>query len=151
MLLSSTARRRPSLSDGDVENSASARPLAISRRPSVSVSRIGSATALMIASSSERSLRNLLCPSASTSRVRSACNFWLMTPAAQTTSADGALFKTTSSSPSAGWPAPGTPSGIAQNGERPNGAAASSRALTPLSEAPLHIVGSGVRMARING
>jgi hypothetical protein len=48
MLFMRTAPRRPSLSSSDAVNSVSARAFAISSRPSASVSRIGSVTALMM-------------------------------------------------------------------------------------------------------
>jgi len=48
MLLSAMARRRPSLSSSPAESNASARALATVMRPSVSVRRIGSDTALMM-------------------------------------------------------------------------------------------------------
>jgi hypothetical protein len=48
MLFSRTAPRRPSLSSSDAVNSVRARVFAISSRPSVSVSRMGSVTALMM-------------------------------------------------------------------------------------------------------
>jgi hypothetical protein len=48
MLFMRTALRRPSLSSSVAVNSVSARVLAMRRRPSVSVSRIGSLTALMM-------------------------------------------------------------------------------------------------------
>ena len=48
MLFMRTAPRRPSLSSSDAVNSVSARALAMSSRPSVSVRRIGSLTALMM-------------------------------------------------------------------------------------------------------
>ena len=48
MLLSATARRRPSLSSSVAASSFSARALATVIRPSVSVNKIGSVTALMM-------------------------------------------------------------------------------------------------------
>jgi hypothetical protein len=48
MLFIRTAPRRPSLSSSVAVNSDKARLFAMSRRPSVSVSRIGSLTALMM-------------------------------------------------------------------------------------------------------
>jgi hypothetical protein len=48
MLFIRTALRRPSLSSSDAVKSVNARALAMSSRPSVSVSRIGSVTALMM-------------------------------------------------------------------------------------------------------
>ena len=46
MLLRATARRRPSLSSSRVAKRRSARAFAMTMRPSVSVSRIGSVTAV---------------------------------------------------------------------------------------------------------
>ena len=48
MLLRAMARRRPSLSSSPADSRASARALATVMRPSVSVSKIGSVTALMM-------------------------------------------------------------------------------------------------------
>ena len=48
MLFSPTARRHPSLASSGAEKSFSARVFAMSSRPSVSVRRIGSVTALMM-------------------------------------------------------------------------------------------------------
>ena len=62
MLFSSTARRRPSLSSSLAANSFSARALATISRPSVSVSRIGSVTELMMVKNSARSRRSLRSP-----------------------------------------------------------------------------------------
>ncbi len=67
-----TAPRRPSLSSSDATNSDRARALAMSSRPSVSVSRIGSVTAFTIVRSSDRSYSCLRSPSDSASR-RSTC------------------------------------------------------------------------------
>ncbi len=70
MLFNSTARRRPSLSSSLAANSFSARELATIRRPSVSVSRIGSVTELMIVKKSARSRRSFRTSSARLPRPR---------------------------------------------------------------------------------
>ena len=67
MLFSATARRRPSLWSSSVASSASARALAMMIRPSLSVSKIGSVTALMMLDSRPRSR----CSRRSDSSIRS--------------------------------------------------------------------------------
>ena len=83
MLFNSTARRRPSLSSSLAANSFSARELATIRRPSVSVSRIGSVTALMIVKKSARSRRSFRTSSARLPRPRICSIFCPRTVAAQ--------------------------------------------------------------------
>ena len=76
MLFNSTARRRPSLSSSVAANSFSARALATISRPSVSVSRIGSVTELMIVKNSARSRRSLRELFARHPRPRICSIFW---------------------------------------------------------------------------
>jgi hypothetical protein len=122
MLLSATARRRPSLWSSSVASSASARALAMIIRPSPSVRRIGSVTALMMLDRSPRSRCSACSESSSRARATSAASRGPSTrPSHRASRAMIALGGATRSSPAGRSRGCSGASGMACTSRRPRG------------------------------
>jgi hypothetical protein len=152
MLLSSTARRRPSLSSSVAANSFSAREFATISRPSVSVRRMGSVTALMIVKKRARSRRSRFTSSPRLPRPRTCPSFCPRTFTSHAASELSGPAGRSNRSPSTASAPSRTPrSGAAVSGPVPSGVAGMPRETCPFARCVLNVMGLSAESVATSG